>query len=139
MRRSLAVLPQLRFRRPLRPRALPPLQGLLVGLPPPLGWCPLLAAPPAPVRGEGVRCAPPPLWLRLASRELVRARSGGSEATGLRDYGVGAQILLDLGVRQMILLHNTEWTIVGLDGYGLKVLGQQSIPPSALGNDEVNG
>ena len=71
--------------------------------------------------------------------ELVRARSGGSEATGLRDYGVGAQILLDLGVRQMILLHNTEWTIVGLDGYGLKVLGQQSIPPSALGNDEVNG
>lgn len=71
--------------------------------------------------------------------ELVRARSGGSEATGLRDYGVGAQILLDLGVRQMILLHNTEWTIVGLDGYGLKVVGQQSIPPSALGNDEVNG
>ncbi len=71
--------------------------------------------------------------------ELVRARSGGSEATGLRDYGVGAQILLDLGVRQMILLHNTEWTIVGLDGYGLQVVGQQSIPPSALGNDEVNG
>ena len=71
--------------------------------------------------------------------ELVRARSGGSEATGLRDYGVGAQILLDIGVRQMILLHNTEWTIVGLDGYGLKVVGQQSIPPSALGNDEVNG
>ncbi len=71
--------------------------------------------------------------------ELVRARSGGSEATGLRDYGVGAQILLDLGVRQMILLHNTEWTIVGLDGYGLKVVGQQSIPPSALENDEVNG
>ncbi len=71
--------------------------------------------------------------------ELVRARSGGSEATGLRDYGVGAQILLDLGVRQMILLHNTEWTIVGLDGYGLQVVGQQSIPPSALGSDEVNG
>ena len=71
--------------------------------------------------------------------ELVRARSGGSETTGLRDYGVGAQILLDLGVRQMILLHNTEWTIVGLDGYGLKVVGQQPIPPPALGNDEVNG
>ena len=71
--------------------------------------------------------------------ELVRARSGGSETTGLRDYGVGAQILLDLGVRQMILLHNTEWTIVGLDGYGLKVVGQQPIPQSALGNDEVNG
>ena len=71
--------------------------------------------------------------------ELVRARLGGSEATGLRDYGVGAQILLDLGVREMILLHNTEWTIVGLDGYGLKVVGQQPIPPSVSGIDQENG
>ncbi len=71
--------------------------------------------------------------------ELVRARLGGSDATGLRDYGVGAQILLDLGVREMILLHNTEWTIVGLDGYGLKVMGQQPIPPTAFGDDEKNG
>ena len=71
--------------------------------------------------------------------ELVRARSGGSEATGLRDYGVGAQILLDLGVREMILLHNTEWTIVGLDGYGLKVVGQMPIPPEAIGEGGMNG
>ena len=71
--------------------------------------------------------------------ELVRARHGGSEATGLRDYGVGAQILLDLGVREMILLHNTEWTIVGLDGYGLKVVGQHPIPPTAAGDDAKNG
>lgn len=64
--------------------------------------------------------------------ELVRARLFGNEATGLRDYGVGAQILLDLGVREMILLHNTEWTIVGLDGYGLKVVGQLPIVPEAI-------
>ena len=64
--------------------------------------------------------------------ELVRARLFGNEATGLRDYGVGAQILLDLGVREMILLHNTEWTIVGLDGYGLKVVGQLPIVPEVI-------
>ena len=45
----------------------------------------------------------------------------------LRDYGVGAQILLDLGVREMILLANTQHTIVGLEGYGLQVVEQKSI------------
>jgi 3,4-dihydroxy 2-butanone 4-phosphate synthase/GTP cyclohydrolase II len=50
----------------------------------------------------------------------------------LRDYGVGAQILLDLGVRDMVLLSNTKRTIVGLDGYGLRVVGQRAI--EALGS-----
>lgn len=57
-------------------------------------------------------------------------------ASQLRDYGVGAQILLDLGVKEMILLSNTHKTIVGLDGYGLVITGQQSIiqgPQSAKG------
>ncbi len=39
----------------------------------------------------------------------------------LRDYGIGAQILRDLGVRQMRLLTNNPKKIVGLEGYGLKV------------------
>ena len=63
--------------------------------------------------------------------ELVKARSGGAEMSGLRDYGVSAQILLDLGVHNLILLHNTEWTIVGLNGYGLRVVGQEPIPQAA--------
>ena len=45
----------------------------------------------------------------------------------LRDYGVGAQILLDLGVREMVLLSNTQHTIVALEGYGLSVVEQQPI------------
>lgn len=45
----------------------------------------------------------------------------------LRQYGVGAQILLDLGVSKMILLSNTRRTIVGLDGYGLTLVGQQPL------------
>ncbi|MBM3482642.1 MAG: 3,4-dihydroxy-2-butanone-4-phosphate synthase [Alphaproteobacteria bacterium] len=65
--------------------------------------------------------------------ELVRNRLAGSAPTGLRDYGVGAQILLDLGVKNMVLLHNTKWTIVGLEGYGLKVVGQQEVHQSEWG------
>ena len=61
--------------------------------------------------------------------ERVKARLEGSDAEvpQLRDYGVGAQILLDLGVRQLILLSNTKRTIIGLEGYGLCVVGQQAV------------
>jgi 3,4-dihydroxy 2-butanone 4-phosphate synthase/GTP cyclohydrolase II len=44
---------------------------------------------------------------------------------------VGAQILLDLGVRDMVLLSNTQRTIVGLGGYGLRVVDRRPIDPGA--------
>jgi 3,4-dihydroxy 2-butanone 4-phosphate synthase/GTP cyclohydrolase II len=60
--------------------------------------------------------------------EQVRAQLDSKPApVELRDYGVGAQILLDLGVRQMVLLSNTKKTIVGLEGFGLEVVGQKPI------------
>jgi len=49
------------------------------------------------------------------------------EARRLREYGVGAQILLDLGVRKMILVSTAPKQIVGLDGYGLEVVEQREI------------
>ena len=39
----------------------------------------------------------------------------------IRDYGVGAQILLDLGVKNMTILSNTKATAIGLDGFGLSI------------------
>lgn len=45
----------------------------------------------------------------------------------LRDYGIGAQILSDLGVREMVLLSNRHKTIVGLEGYGLTIIGEKPI------------
>lgn len=45
----------------------------------------------------------------------------------LRDYGIGAQILADLGVRKMRLMTNNPTKIVGLEGYGLKVVEQVPI------------
>ena len=69
---------------------------------------------------------------RLATRQETQETLYDSEndardssAVILRDYGEGAQILLDLGVRKMCLLHHTQHTIVGLAGYGLEVVAQQ--------------
>jgi 3,4-dihydroxy 2-butanone 4-phosphate synthase/GTP cyclohydrolase II len=45
----------------------------------------------------------------------------------LRQYGIGAQILIELGVRNMILLTNAKRTIVGLNGYGINLIAQQPI------------
>ncbi len=50
----------------------------------------------------------------------------------LRQYGVGAQILQDLGIRKMTLLSNSRRNIVGLDGYGITLVGQQPIPERFL-------
>jgi 3,4-dihydroxy 2-butanone 4-phosphate synthase/GTP cyclohydrolase II len=46
----------------------------------------------------------------------------------LRDYGIGAQILLDLGVKNMILLTNRRHTVIGLEGHGLNIVEQRAIP-----------
>jgi 3,4-dihydroxy 2-butanone 4-phosphate synthase/GTP cyclohydrolase II len=45
----------------------------------------------------------------------------------LRDYGVGAQILAELGVHDMVLLTNTHHTLVALEGYGLSIVGERAV------------
>jgi 3,4-dihydroxy 2-butanone 4-phosphate synthase/GTP cyclohydrolase II len=45
----------------------------------------------------------------------------------LRDYGVGAQILAELGVHELVLLTNTHHTLVALEGYGLTITGERKI------------
>ena len=45
----------------------------------------------------------------------------------LRDYGAGAQILTELGVQDMVLLTNTHHSLVGLDAYGLSIVGERAI------------
>ncbi len=55
----------------------------------------------------------------------------------LRDYGIGAQILRDLGVRKMGLLTNNPKKIIGLDGYGLEVVDR--FPLEIEAGDENKG
>ncbi len=54
---------------------------------------------------------------------LARRLTAGDAPPGdLREHGIGAQILRDLGVREMILLTHTQRPIVGLEGFDLKVV-----------------
>jgi len=73
----------------------------------------------------------------LSSVLKARLEGQASSAPELRDYGVGAQILLDLGVRSMILLSNRKKSIIGLEGYGLSVVGHRAIDAARgeLGDD----
>ena len=52
----------------------------------------------------------------------------------LREYGVGAQILRDLGIRELILLSNTKRSIVGLEGHDLVITEQREIDPPGKRN-----
>jgi 3,4-dihydroxy 2-butanone 4-phosphate synthase/GTP cyclohydrolase II len=61
---------------------------------------------------------------KTAVSDRLRVKLGQQPSSPmLRDYGIGAQILLDLGVHKMTLLTNAPKTIVGLEGYGLEITG----------------
>jgi 3,4-dihydroxy 2-butanone 4-phosphate synthase/GTP cyclohydrolase II len=59
--------------------------------------------------------------LQERGKDTVEANEALGFKADLRDYGIGAQILVDLGVRSMRLLTNNPKKIVGLEGYGLRV------------------
>ncbi len=63
----------------------------------------------------------------LSDRVRLKIGQPPTQGAELRNYGVGAQILLDLGVRKMTLVSNTTRNIVGLEGYGLEVVGHHPI------------
>ena len=58
-------------------------------------------------------------WLPFGVRAAVRAIE---TAPDLRDYGIGAQILVDLGLRKLRLMTNNPKKIAGLEGYGLEIV-----------------
>jgi 3,4-dihydroxy 2-butanone 4-phosphate synthase/GTP cyclohydrolase II len=62
----------------------------------------------------------------MVSQKIVTQIDGGSNRE-LRDYGVGAQILTDLGVSQMVLLSNTRPNVVSLEGYDLEIIDWQPL------------
>ena len=69
---------------------------------------------------------PTPTTLSEKLQRKLKARDEESlGASELRDYGIGAQILLDLGIKDMILLTDSEKTVVGLEGYGLSIVARK--------------
>ena len=60
---------------------------------------------------------------------LVSASVGGAEPEmDLRSYGIGAQILADLDIHDMVLLTTAHRNLVGLEGWGINIVGERPIP-----------
>ena len=76
---------------------------------------------------------PMPDGFSKAMAAHARSTAGEGDMDELRDYGGGAQILTELGVQDMVLLTNSHHTLVGLDGYGLSIVGERRVEPKAAG------
>jgi len=59
--------------------------------------------------------------------DTVEANASLGFKPDLRDYGIGAQILLDLGLHSIRLLTNNPRKVVGLDGYELEIVGREPL------------
>ena len=73
--------------------------------------------------------------LQDQGHDTVEANQALGFKPDLRDYGIGAQILLDLGLRKICLLTNNPRKIVGLEGYNLEITGRE---PLRVGRGEHN-
>jgi 3,4-dihydroxy 2-butanone 4-phosphate synthase / GTP cyclohydrolase II len=87
-------------------------------------------------RGIGLPAKIHAYKLQEEGLDTIEANERLGYASDLRDYGMGAQILHDLGVRRIRLLTNNPKKVVGLEGYGLEIVEQLPIRLAANPDNE---
>jgi 3,4-dihydroxy 2-butanone 4-phosphate synthase / GTP cyclohydrolase II len=87
-------------------------------------------------RGIGLDAKIRAYKLQEQGYDTVEANLKLGYGSDLREYGIGAQILVDLGVKSIRLLTNNPKKVVGLDGYGLEIVEQVPITTSSNPHNE---